>query len=73
MIRADLVRAHREKLGLTQSELAAKMGLTQQAISAMEAGKVGYISRLYTLADHLKVDAGDLLLTRAERRKKRRA
>ena len=34
-----LVRAWREYLGLTQKEVAKRMGITQAALSQMEAGE----------------------------------
>ena len=37
--RYTLVRAWREYLGLTQKEIAKRMGITQAALSQMEAGE----------------------------------
>jgi transcriptional regulator with XRE-family HTH domain len=57
-----VVRAAREKAGLTQSVLAAKVGVTQTAVSYWEAAKrdIG-IADLERIADALGVPAGSLL------------
>lgn len=52
------VRAERERLGLTQTELAEKMGTTQPTIARLEAG--GVIPSLDTL--HRAADAFGLEL-----------
>lgn len=39
-VAAGLVRLARAKSGLTQGELAAKAGITQQAVSAYETGRM---------------------------------
>lgn len=38
---ADLVRAHRQRLGLSQEELAGKAGLSVRSIRNLEAGRTG--------------------------------
>lgn len=57
-----VVRAAREKAGLTQSALAAKVGVTQTAVSYWEAAKrdIG-IADLERIADALGVRAASLL------------
>lgn len=56
------IRARREKLGLTQAQLAAKMGTNGQAISKVELGERGLtIVSLYDFARVLKCAAGKLL------------
>jgi transcriptional regulator with XRE-family HTH domain len=37
---AERVRSEREKLGITQAELAARIGSTQPAVARLEAGGV---------------------------------
>ena len=50
--RADKIRALRQRLGLTQKQLAAEMGTRQQTISEWETGQYaprGASARLLTL------------------------
>ena len=46
-----LIREERKKKGLTQAELAERVGITRQTLSKMERGKVA----LVTVASFLKV------------------
>lgn len=51
------VRAERERLGLTQSELAEKMGTTQPTIARLEAGGVTpSLDTLHRAADALGLE-----------------
>lgn len=47
------VRARREELGLTQAELAAKLGVTKARVSHMEAGENFKLTTLSKLASTL--------------------
>ena len=54
---AEQVRALREKAGLSQTELAQRMGSTQPAIARLEAGGVSpNIETLQRVADALHVE-----------------
>jgi transcriptional regulator with XRE-family HTH domain len=48
--RGDRLRALRKKLGLSQDDLAAKVGLSQKAISDLERGQSMKTDKLYELA-----------------------
>lgn len=62
----ERLRARREELGMTQSDLARKIGLTSQAVSAYENGvKNANDIVLTALADALDCSA-DYLLGRTE-------
>lgn len=51
------IRAERERLGLTQSELAEKMGTTQPTIARLEAGGVTpSLDTLHRAADALGLE-----------------
>ena len=59
---AKAVAAHRFLLGLSQAELAAKVGVTRQHIDLVERGKVSpSLKTLEALATALGVRAGDLM------------
>lgn len=65
-MRGDRVRARREQLGMTQIELAGKVGLRDQAISNIEHGKQSPNAESLTLlADSLQCSA-DWLLGRTD-------
>ncbi|GGA64655.1 XRE family transcriptional regulator [Pelagibacterium lentulum] len=51
----------REALGLSQTELARRIGATQQSIDMMERGKVKRPTKLHELARALRTDADYLL------------
>lgn len=56
------IRQLRERLGMTQKQLADALGLSQVAICLWETGEnVPTIQNLYRLADILGCDARDLL------------
>lgn len=59
------LRRLRKAKGLTQAQLASKVGLGQSAIGNIEAGTRGYGASVATIADALGVSAGYLLLTDA--------
>ena len=60
------IKAFREELGLTQEYLAKKIGLSRQAVLAIESGKRGVEGiELARIAEVLKTSA-DFLLTEAE-------
>ena len=56
-ILAKRIRFQREKLGMTQAEVAAKLGVTQPYISDIESGRVGMHSdRIAQLANILRTN-----------------
>jgi transcriptional regulator with XRE-family HTH domain len=55
------VRARRKELGLTQTELAVKTGISQQNIYNIEHGKVERTRRLKELAAALQMPQDELL------------
>jgi transcriptional regulator with XRE-family HTH domain len=56
------VRAARLRAGLTQTELATRVEMTQQYILQVERGRINMtINSLVKLADALRMDARDLL------------
>lgn len=58
---ADLLRARRIALGITQEEVAQKAGAAQANISMLERGATfPSIPRLLLLARILQIDVGDL-------------
>lgn len=56
-VMGDRVRAGREALGLSQSELARRIGVTPQAIQAIEAGSVKTSRHLHKIANVLQKPA----------------
>jgi transcriptional regulator with XRE-family HTH domain len=57
------IRAARQSRGLTQSALAALVGVTRSAVAQWETGRSGQVgSNLALVADALNVDVGRLLL-----------
>jgi transcriptional regulator with XRE-family HTH domain len=46
----DLLRRERDRLGLSQSQMAAKMGVTRTAISGWEMGALGHAMKPETIA-----------------------
>jgi DNA-binding XRE family transcriptional regulator len=56
-VRADYLTDMRKKAGLTQSEVAEAMGVSQQRVSAIESGAVAELS---TLADYIRALGGEL-------------
>ena len=57
-----LIRESRERRGLTQEDLAKKVGLSRQVISNLENGKLGSI-RFVKMERILRVLGYDLCLT----------
>jgi tetratricopeptide (TPR) repeat protein/transcriptional regulator with XRE-family HTH domain len=58
---ADLVRAHRRRLGMTQEELAERAGVSVRSVGKWEAGKIA-APRMYTmrlLADTFRLEGDD--------------
>lgn len=55
------VRHYRERLGLSQEELAARVGAAQQTIQSLEAGKIRKSTFLPHIAKELGVDFDALL------------
>ena len=70
---AETLRVRREEVGLSQAQLAARIGVGQQAVSRWERGEaVPRPARVLALADALNLDAAGLhrlagYLTDAER------
>ncbi len=56
-VRADYLTDMRKKAGLTQSEVAEAMGVSQQRVSAIEGGSV---AELATLAEYIRALGGEL-------------
>jgi transcriptional regulator with XRE-family HTH domain len=56
------VRHYRERLGLSQDELAARVGAAQQTIQSLESGKIKKSTFLPLVAKELGVDFDALLL-----------
>lgn len=53
----DLVRKRRKAMGLTQAALAAKLGMTQARVSALESGHSSLtLDRLIALANLLDLE-----------------
>ena len=60
--RGQVLRKAREKRGLTQVELAEKVGVTRVTISYLESGKrQPSMDLLHRLAKALRVKVGELL------------
>lgn len=52
MISARLIRSVRQELGLTQTELGARLGITQRAVCRYESGsRIPDVTTLIALAD----------------------
>ena len=56
-VRAEYLTEMRKKAGMTQGEVAADMGVSQQRVSAIERGSV---AELATLADYIRALGGEL-------------
>jgi len=56
-VRAEYLTEMRKKAGMTQAEVAADMGVSQQRVSAIESGSV---AELATLADYIRALGGEL-------------
>lgn len=56
-VRAEYLPEMRRKAGLTQAEVANKMGVSQQRVSAIESGSV---AELATIADYIRALGGEL-------------
>ena len=65
------IRFARQQQGLTQSDLARKLGVTSQAVQLYERGEKLSLDRVMTIAVTLRV-APDWLLTGAEARQRPR-
>jgi len=64
------VRRFREKLGLTQKELGERVGVSRQAINAIETGKYDpSIWLAYDLSQFFGVSIEELFLFKEEDRK----
>ena len=59
---SNFIKNKRKELGITQSELAEKLFVTEKAVSRWETGKgTPNISLLIPLAKELKIDVSELL------------
>jgi len=56
-VRAEYLIEMRKKAGLTQTEVAEAMGISQQRVSAIENGAVAVLA---TLADYISALGGEL-------------
>lgn len=64
----DRIRMHRARLRWTQAQLGQKVGLSTNAISAIENGETDpRVSRFMAIADALDVGADDLFYGDASR------
>lgn len=64
----------RRKLGISQKELADKLGITQDAMARMEKGKIApKMSRLQDIAANLQCTVGSLFRTQDEAAEERAA
>lgn len=62
MINFKKLRELRERLGLTQTELASRVGLTQTGYSVIENGKrYGSVKTLQAICRELGVPVGEVL------------
>lgn len=52
----DRLKETREALGLTQKQLASKIGITPSAIQSLESGRVKSTTYLVEIAEKLKID-----------------
>lgn len=60
-----LVRAHRQKLGLTQDQLGERVGLSRTSITNIEQGRQKILlHQLFLLAESLDINPDTLLPTR---------
>ena len=55
------LKARREQMGLTQRELAGKIGVSESYICQIEKGKMVSLRKLEQVAKVLKCEAKDLL------------
>lgn len=60
-IRPDKVKEHRERQGLSQSELARRLGIKPQSIQQLESGAIRSPRYLHKLAEILRVDWRELV------------
>jgi ribosome-binding protein aMBF1 (putative translation factor) len=58
LITPDIVKGERQKLGLTEAELAAEAQLTESEVKLFEAGKLQDIKIVATLSAALKRRGG---------------
>lgn len=58
----ERVKARRKELGLTQAQMAERMGMTQPSYSAIEVGRFDpTLSQMVRVADALQTTVHDLL------------
>lgn len=58
----QLVRRHRDRLRLSQAQVAGAVGLTRASVANIETGRQRIpLHQLYRLAHALRADVGDLL------------
>ena len=65
--RASMKEA-RKRLGFTQGQLAAKVGVSQALISGIEKGTIGQSSAVHTICDVLHIPPPSLARSALERR-----
>lgn len=61
MTSRNRIKTLREKAGLTQDDVASKLGCTRAAVSHWEQGKRPHVATLIALARILKTTASELL------------
>lgn len=65
--RGRLIAYYRRLCGLTQAELAEKLGLTSKAISAWETGRnEPNMGQAYDMAKYFNIDITDLMIPPSE-------
>ena len=58
----EKIRGYRQRTGLSQNDLAQRVGVTRAVVTAWESGKAcPKLDKLYPLANALKVDLYDLV------------
>ncbi len=59
------IRSERERLGMTQAQLAAEIGVSRSAVAQWETGRSGQVGgNLARVAEALGMEVGSLLLGR---------
>jgi transcriptional regulator with XRE-family HTH domain len=57
----NAIRRRRRQLDMSQAELAARMGVSREAVSQIERGRAPSLNRLRSIADALGVTPASLM------------